>query len=366
MDSKKYLRDWYDAIGFLEQIPGRDKILNGAPIPMLQKDLIREIKAQRSDGTMDYRHIFTAMCVLVALDPEFPYADVYLQFLKDNEDDAIRAIDQQLAEALKKQEAEFIYLMARAKECIRGNLNDRLETTYAMEGIYNKNWGEGAELSDLLKEITDRYENIINDEPSCAEAYGALGRLFEAQALYIKAKFYNEKALMLSEDELLKEQMRAALERVEEPAAIDGAKTYLHYGKYEEAIAAIRSLDSQYTEPAQCAHILGMAYYGLRDMDKAIAYLEEAAAHGNNGEIENDLAIALAAAGKEKEAVKVLTKLLEKENNSRTALMNRGILYYREEKFSEALKDFEKAYHLASDPDLWALIEQTKEMVERA
>lgn len=366
MDSKKYLRDWYDAIGFLEQIPGREKILNGAPIPMLQKDLVREIKAHRGDGTMDYRHIFTAMCVLVALDPEFPYADVYLKFLKENRDGAIRAIDRQLALALKQEEAEFAYLMARAKECIRGDVRDRLETTYAMEGIYNKNWGQGEDLSDLLKEITDRYESVIDDEPNCAEAYGALGRLFEAQALYIKAKFYDEKALALAEDDLLKEQMRMALERVEEPAAIDGAKTYLHYGKYEDAIAAIQSLDSKYTEPALCAHILGMAYYGLRDMDKAIAFLEDAASHGDDGEIENDLAIALAAAGREEEALEVLTNLLDKENDNRTALMNRGILYYREEKFSEALNDFEKAYRLASDPDLWALIEQTRELAERA
>lgn len=170
-----------------------------------------------------------------------------------------------------------------------------------------------------------------------------MGRLFEAQALYIKAKFYDEKALALAEDDLLKEQMRTALERVEEPAAIDGAKTYLHYGKYEDAIAAIQSLDSKYTDPAQCAHILGMAYYGLRDMDKAIAFLEDAASHGDDGEIENDLAIALAAAGREEEALDALSSLLDKENDNRTALMNRGILYYREEKVFRSAERLRKS-----------------------
>lgn len=364
MDSKKYLSDWYDAIGFLEQIPGREKILDGAPIPMLQKDLVREIKAQKNDGTMDYRHIFTALCVVVALDQEFPYADIYLKFLKENEEDAIRAMDQQLAQALKGQETESIYLMARAKEYVRGNINDRLETTYAMEGIYNQHFQKGEDLSDLLKEITQRYEAIIEEDGNCAEAYAALGRLYEAQALYIKAKFYDEKALILAEDDLLKEQMRRALERVEEPAAIDGAKTYLHYGKYEDAIRTIQSLDSQYTEPATCAHILGMAYYGLRDMDKAIAFLKDAASHGEDGEIENDLAIALAAVGREKEAVDILSKLIGRESDNRTAYMNRGILHYRKEAFSEALNDFEKAYQLASDPDVWALIEQTRKLAD--
>lgn len=81
---------------------------------------MREIKAQKNDGTMDYRHIFTALCVVVALDQEFPYADIYLKFLKENEEDAIRAMDQQLAQALKGQETESIYLMARAKECVCG------------------------------------------------------------------------------------------------------------------------------------------------------------------------------------------------------------------------------------------------------
>lgn len=366
MDSKKYLSDWYDAIGFLEQISGREKILDGAPIPMLQKDLVREIKAQKNDGTMDYRHIFTALCVVVALDPDFPYADVYLKFLKENEGDAIPAIEQQLALALKENESESVYLMARARECVRGTIDDRLETTYAMEGIYNKHWQEGEDLSDLLKEIIRRYEAVIEEDENCAEAYAALGRLYEAQALYIKAKFYDEKALKLAEDELLKEQMRRAIERVEEPAAIDGAKTYLHYGKYEDAIYTIQSLDSKYTEPATCAHILGMAYYGLREIEKAVAYLEEAASHGEDGEIENDLAIALAASGRETEAVDILSKLLVRESYNRTAYMNRGILYYREEKFSEALNDFEKAYQLASDPEVWSLIEETRKLAEES
>lgn len=364
MDSKKYLSDWYDAIGFLEQMPGRKHILSGVPLPILQKDLIEEIQTQDEDGTMDYRHIFTAMCIVVALDEQFPFADAYLKFLKENADDALKAIDGQIAVAWQKEGAEEIYLMSMAKERIRGSVEDRLETTAAMEGIYNQNWSEGADLADLLKEIADRYEAIIEEDENCAVAYAALSRIYEAQAMYIKAKFYGEKALNLAEDDLLKDQMRRVLERVQEPAAIDGARTYLHYGKYEEAIEAIQSIDSRYTEPATCAHILGMAYYGMQDMETAIRYLEEAASCGEDGEIENDLAIALAAAGREKEAVQILSGIIEREEDNRTAYMNRGILNYRAGKFSEALKDFEQAYRLASDPDLWSLIEQTKQLVD--
>ena len=364
MNSKKYLSDWYDAIGFLEQMPGRKHILSGVPLPILQKDLIEEIKTQ--DDTMDYRHIFTAMCIVVALDEQFPFADAYLRFLKENADDALKAIDGQIASAFQRNGTEEIYLMTRAKERIRGSVEDRLETTAAMEGIYNQNWSEGADLSDLLKEIIGRYEAIIEENEACAVAYAALSRIYEAQAMYIKAKFYGEKALNFAEDDLLKDQVRRTLERVQEPAAIDGARTYLHYGKYEEAIEAIQSVDSRYTEPAICAHILGMAYYGLKDMESALRFLEEAASCGEDGEIENDLAIALAASGREKEAVEILTGVIEREEDNRTAYMNRGILNYRAGKFSEALKDFEQAYRLTSDPDLWSLIEQTKELADEA
>lgn len=366
MDSKKYLSDWYDAIGFLEQMPGKKHILGGVPLPILQKHLIEEIKTQDEDDTMDYRHIFTAMCIVVALDEQFPFADAYMKFLKENADDALKAIDGQIASAFQRNGTEEIYLLTRAKERIRGSVEDRLETTAAMEGVYNQNWSEGADLSDLLKEITGRYEAIIEENEACAVAYAALSRIYEAQAMYIKAKFYGEKALNFAEDDLLKDQVRRTLERVQEPAAIDGARTYLHYGKYEEAIEAIQSVDSRYTEPAICAHILGMAYYGLKDMESAIRFLEEAAECGEDGEIENDLAIALAAAGRDKEAVEILTGVIEREEDNRTVYMNRGILNYRAGKFSEALKDFEQAYRLTSDPDLWSLIEQTKELADEA
>ncbi|MDY3118500.1 MAG: tetratricopeptide repeat protein [Peptoniphilus sp.] len=364
MDSKKYFADWYDAIGFLEQRPDRPQILDGAPIPMLQKHLVQAIKNQRADDTMDYRHIFIAMCIVVALDECFPYADVYLKFLKDNEKDAVAAIDYQLALAVQKNAVEEIYLFARAKECIRNTTEAKLETTYAMEGIYNKHWDGGIDLSDLLKEIMDRYEGIIEKEPDSAEAYSALGRIYEAQGLYIKAKFHDEKALALAKDDLLKDRLRQAIDRLNEPAAIDGAKTYLHYGKYDEAIQMIQTVQSKEMAPDVCAHILGMAYYGLGEYEKAVFYLQEAASHGTDGEIENNLAIALAAADRTDEAIDILSDLLLREEDNRTAYMNRGILYYRREEFKRALCDFESAYRLGSDPELWALIEQTKERAD--
>lgn len=365
MESKKYLADWYDAIGFLEQQNG-GTILNGVPIPMLQRDIVDEIKNPGKEGTLDVDHIFTAMCVVVGLDEHFPYAGDYIAFLKENMEDSIRALEGKILSAAQSGDVERVYLFAHAKEILRGNTEDQLDTTYAMEGIYNLRWqeDEGKSSEDLLKEIMDRYEEILEKEPSNTAALMALGRVHEARAHWIKAKFYYEKALQSSTDDATKEELRQGIERVKEPAAIDGAKTYLHYGRYDDALKTIEEVDSQYTDPGTCTHIKGMAYYGLGDYKRAVQYLEKAARHTKANDVLNDYAIALAATGKEEAAVSVLSETIETDEKNRTALMNRGILRYRMKDYECALQDFEAAYHLESNNDLWELIEQTRKLME--
>lgn len=366
MDSKKYLADWYDAIGFLEQRNG-GAILNGVPIPMLQTDIVDEIKNPGKEGTLDVDHIFTAMCVVVGLDEQFPYARDYIRFLRENMEDTLRALEGKILKAAQNDDVEGVYLFAHAKEILRGSIDDRLDTTYAMEGIYNARWqeDEGKSSEDLLKEIMDRYEKIIEEDPENTHALMALGRVHEARAHWIKAKFYYEKALQSSGDDGIKEELRRAIETIAEPAAIEGAKTYLHYGRYEEALKTIDEVNSQYTDPGSCSYIKGMAYYGLGDYEKAVDYLEESSRHTKAGEVLNDYAIALAALGREEDAIAVLTEIVESNESDRTAFVNRGILYYRSEKFSDANRDFESAYRLASDNQLWELIEQTRKLAEQ-
>ncbi|MDD7362521.1 MAG: tetratricopeptide repeat protein [Peptoniphilus sp.] len=366
MDSKKYLADWYDEIGFLEQREDGSQILNGVPIPMLQSDIIEEIKHPDKDDRLDVGSIFTAMCIVVGLDEKFPYAQNYLTFLKRTEDDTVGAIQYRMVEAAERGEVERLYLLAKAKEAVRGNIDDRLETTYAMEGIYNRRWKEdrGESSDDLLKEIMDRYEKIIEDDPENADAHMSLGRIYQARAFYIKAKFYYEKALQLTSDPDLKDALRECIDDVHEPAAIDAARTYLHYGRYEDALKSIGEVESQYADPGASNHIKGMAYYGMGAYDRAVEYLREAVRHSREADVLNDYAIALAANENEKEAIETLAEVIEMEPENRTALMNRGILYYREKNYPAALVDFERAYRLVASDELWELIEQTRKRSE--
>ena len=94
--------------------------------------------------------------------------------------------------------------------------------------------------------------------------------------------------------------------------------------------------------------------------ENAILHLEETLHYGEDSAVENDLAIALAASGREEDAVMRLSALLEREPENRTALMNRGILYYRKKDYAAARIDFEAAYRLEADAALWELIQETE------
>lgn len=364
MDSKKYLAKWFDEIGFLEQRKDGSHILGGIPIPMLQRDIIEEIKHPGESGRLHVEHIFIAMCAIIGLDDHFPYAQDYLRVLNENKEDAIDFINYKMAKAAEDEDEELLFLLAKTKERMRGNIEDRLATIYGMEEVYNRYWreNEGKDCEDLLKEIMDRYEKIIEENAECVEAHASLGRIHQASENYIKAKFYYEKALQLTEDAVLKDRLRESIETVEEPAAIDGAKTYLHYGKYEEALSTISGVKSQYNDPAACAYIKGMAYYGLGKYPEAVKHLYEASDYTKEAKVHNDLAIALAAEGNETRAIAILKNIVDIHPQERTSWLNLGILLYREANYPEALEAFETAYRLQSDESLWELMEQARKL----
>ncbi|MDQ0508077.1 Flp pilus assembly protein TadD, contains TPR repeats [Aedoeadaptatus ivorii] len=365
MDTKKYFGSWYDELGFLElkdETAPLAAALSGAPIPMLEKDIVREILHPDAKDVLDAERIFTAMCIVIGLDPKFPYRDTYLAFMQRNPDEAVAAIQRRMNAALESENAELLCLLARAKEAMRGNRADMLETTYAMEALYNAYWenGEAEFAADLVKEISDRYEAMLAEKTDDAAANAGLARISEARGQYLKAKLLFEKALGGEAAEEWKDGIRKEVLRLEDPAALEAAETYLHYGKFSDALAAVEKVRSRDTDPARQEKIAGMAYYGMGAYENAILHLEEALHYGEDSAVENDLAIALAASGREEDAVMRLSALLEREPENRTALMNRGILYYRKKDYAAARIDFEAAYRLEADAALWELIQETE------
>ncbi|MCI0485809.1 MAG: tetratricopeptide repeat protein [Blastocatellia bacterium] len=107
------------------------------------------------------------------------------------------------------------------------------------------------------------------------------------------------------------------------------------------------------------ANILGRAYLGARQFDKAVTPLEKIArANTDNGQAWLYYGIALSRSKKMRKAMEALEMTIQLMPDSAAALLELAYVYESDKQYQQALRIYEKAYNVTNDP-------ATKESIER-
>jgi tetratricopeptide (TPR) repeat protein len=107
------------------------------------------------------------------------------------------------------------------------------------------------------------------------------------------------------------------------------------------------------------ANVLGRAYLGARQFDKAVAPLEKLAkANPDNGQAWLYYGIALSRSNQVRKAMEALEITIQLMPDSVAALSELGYVYENDKQYQQALRIYEKAYAATNDP-------QIKESIER-
>lgn len=343
-----------------------DTNLNGylvkkdTPLPINLENLMEGIKEKDFENNIDLVEINKAIVYLLGIEETFKYREIYLEILNHSVKDLYSYI-YGLA-ILAKNENEnlnsYIYLLALNNICEK-TIESRFAEINVLEALYDEYIEEldEKERTKILSRIIKEYETIISEDPEYAPVYYRLGYVNRALSKYLKSRLYFEKFLNYSDNEILKNEVREVLEELNDYANIESVKTYISYGKFEEAYIYLQEISGLYPHQDEVNYYFGLCDYNLGNIEDSIIRLEDAIRiNKNQEEYYNQLAISNIALGREEEAVRIYKDALFYIKDSYTIYYNLSILM-----INLGLKGYEeylkKAYQLNPNEELLKLIE---------
>jgi tetratricopeptide (TPR) repeat protein len=116
----------------------------------------------------------------------------------------------------------------------------------------------------------------------------------------------------------------------------------------------------------QTANILGRAYLGAHQFDKAVGPLEKIARAGTeNGQAWLYYGIALSRSGQMRKAMEALEITIQMMPDSIPALSELAYVYESDKQYQQALRIYEKAYAATNDPAMKANVERVRALASQ-
>jgi tetratricopeptide (TPR) repeat protein len=114
------------------------------------------------------------------------------------------------------------------------------------------------------------------------------------------------------------------------------------------------------------ANILGRAYLGAKQFDKAVDPLEKLAkANPDNGQAWLYYGIALSRSGRSRKAMEALEMTIQIMPDSIPALSELGYVYEADKQYQQALRIYEKAYAASNDPGIKGAIDRVRALASQ-
>ena len=164
----------------------------------------------------------------------------------------------------------------------------------------------------------------------------------------IKANAEDEAAMNMLAESLMRKARKS-----------NSAAAWAEAAEVGERLRAIR--DDQ-----QAASILGRAYLGGRQFDKAVAPLEKIArSNTDNGQAWLYYGIALSRSGQMRKAMEALEMTIQMMPDSVPALSELAYVYESDKQYQQALRIYEKAYAATNDPAMKANVERVRALASQ-
>jgi tetratricopeptide (TPR) repeat protein len=181
--------------------------------------------------------------------------------------------------------------------------------------------------------------------------------------MYFKKEDDDKAIAALREAVKANEQDEAALELLAESFMRKARKTNVAAAAnalWNEAATAGERLQSV-RDDAKTANVLGRAYLGGRQFEKAVAPLERLAKDSpDNAQAWLYYGIALSRSGKTRKAMEALEITIQLAPDSLPALMELAYVYESDKQYQQALRIYEKAYAATNDPAIKQSLDRVK------
>jgi len=257
---------------------GIDDFMKGVPVPMSAEDVV---ESHKNKG-LNVMNVAKSMIRIIGINPEFPYVESYLRYIRKYFDqNIVSAVVRDGEQRAQKGRVEEALIYFRAAIIMDPKQKYALfDYGLACRQLAESDSGDDAYRGALKADSIEAFEEVSGLYPDFAPPYYYLGYVYLNMGLYTKAQLTFQMFLKLSESlsmdpKALEEQRREAEERVEqlaEPVKIEGGINHILAGRPELGLTILEPyVGGAYDRWWPLHYYLGTAYVGTGQMDRAIA-----------------------------------------------------------------------------------------------
>lgn len=356
---EKYTKDELKRIMFIElkedaEILGeRFNMLKNVPIPINMKELVGIVKGEKDESKISLASMAEGMIMLIGLDCDFKYVDVYKKFLYDFDE----KIEEYICyEGLKFAERNEFYdaLIYFKALCIlnKKNINGLYNYARCCQDIVVKS-EDIEEKKDFKRDAIEALEIITEEYPEFYQAYYHLGFHYANQNLFKKAQITWEKCLDLDVDDEKRKDILLKIGELKDHIQYEEGYTLILNGQYELGLEKLKPLLEKYSDWWNLMFFVGLGYRGLNNPEEAINYFKKILmVKPTQVDAINELGLCYAMIRDFEKAEKYFSKALQFEGENGEILCNLGILYMEMKKIDLAKDVLTKALSINPDDEI--------------
>lgn len=369
----KYFKEKTDNLTFIELQDDSFVDLKGyiiradIPLPILTKELIEGIKGGVFEEEIRISDFVEGIIYTIGTDDNFPYLKEYKEILYAYDDKIEDYIFFTGVRDLQEDRFDDGCIKLRALLALDPNNVDAIfNYGLGIEGLARKFIDLDDEKgNDFLDFSTSLFESILDIDKEYALSYYKLGYHYLYLEQYLKASLTWKKFISKSKDEVLVQEIRNEIDRIDDDVVFETGITYLAYNDYEKALNFFLKLMPKYEDNWNLNFSIAKSYLGLQQDDLAIEYLiKSIELRDDDPDLFNELGIIYYNKGDVIKAIDIFTKGIDSCPKDYKLFYNRGVSYILVEKYKEALKDINIAFELEPSESIKAQKEWLEAIVD--
>ena len=369
----KYFKEKTDNLTFIELQDDSFVDLKGyiiradIPLPILTKELIEGIKGGVFEEEIRISDFVEGIIYTIGTDDNFPYLKEYKEILYAYDDKIEDYIFFTGVRDLQEDRFDDGCIKLRALLALDPNNVDAIfNYGLGIEGLARKFIDLDDEKgNDFLDFSTSLFESILDIDKEYALSYYKLGYHYLYLEQYLKASLTWKKFISKSKDEVLVQEIRNEIDRIDDDVVFETGITYLAYNDYEKALNFFLKLMPKYEDNWNLNFSIAKSYLGLQQDDLAIEYLIKAIElRDDDPDLFNELGIIYYNKGDVIKAIDIFTEGIDSCPKDYKLFYNRGVSYILVEKYKEALKDINIAFELEPSESIKAQKEWLEAIVD--
>lgn len=359
----KYFKDKTDNLTFIELKENSFIELKGyvikdhVPLPILTEGLIKGIKEGIYEEEVRIGDIIEGIIYTIATDSEFPYLNEYKEILYAYDENIVDYIFYRAIKDLENEKLDDGCIKLRALMVLDPrDVNTIFNYGLAIEALANRFIEEDNEKGlSFLNFATNLFESILEIDEEFALAHYKLGYHYLHFEQYLKASLTWKKFTTISKDDILVQEIRNEIEKIDDDVLFESGLTYLIYNDYEKSLNLLLKLMPKYKNNWNLNFSIGRSYIGLEQYDVAIEYISEAIElNESDPDLYNELGIIYYNNGDIIKAIEIFTDGINSCESDLKLFFNRSMSLAVLNEHEKALEDINMAYELEPNDDIMA------------